>query len=68
MIFMIDFLFQIIRAGKDDGSRPSTGQEVCIKCEGMLPSGDKVDVNEKLKFIIGDGDVITGRFTYLMNL
>ncbi|CAB3981968.1 peptidyl-prolyl cis-trans isomerase FKBP8-like [Paramuricea clavata] len=50
---------KIIRAGKEDGSRPLLGQEVCIRCEGTLASGDKVDVKEKLQFIIGDGDIVT---------
>ena len=50
---------KILKAGNEGSSRPSSGQEVCLKCEGTLPSGDKVDVNEKLKFVIGDGDVIT---------
>ena len=58
-------LLQIIKAGKEDGSRPLLGQEVCIRCEGTLASGDKVDVKEKLQFIIGDGDVVTGRLTCL---
>jgi hypothetical protein len=66
-IFIISLL-QIIKAGKEDGSRPLLGQEVCIRCEGTLASGDKVDVKEKLQFIIGDGDVVTGRLTCLPSL
>ena len=54
------YFFQIIKAGKEDSSRPLAGQEVSIKCEGTLPNGEKVDVKEELKFIIGDGDVVTG--------
>ncbi|XP_028407001.1 peptidyl-prolyl cis-trans isomerase FKBP8-like [Dendronephthya gigantea] len=50
---------KVIQAGKDGGSRPAAGQEVCIKTEGMLPNGDRFDLNEELKFIIGDGDVVT---------
>ena len=56
------YYFQIIKSGKEDSSRPLAGQEVCIKCEGALPDGDKVDVKDDLKFIIGDGDVVTGLF------
>ena len=54
------YFFQIIKAGKEDSSRPLAGQKVSIKCEGTLPNGEKVDVKEELKFIIGDGDVVTG--------
>lgn len=50
-----------MRLGKEGSPRPTAGQEVCIKAEGTLETGNKVDVFEEQRFIIGDGDVITGR-------
>lgn len=50
----------MIRPGKGGSSRPATGQEVCIKTEGTLENGHKIDIFEEKSFILGDGDVITG--------
>ncbi|XP_046856847.1 peptidyl-prolyl cis-trans isomerase FKBP8-like isoform X2 [Xenia sp. Carnegie-2017] len=52
-------LKKIIKVGSNVDAKPVAGQEVCVKCEGQLPSGEKVDVKNELSFIVGDGDVIT---------
>ena len=46
--------------GKDN-TRPTNGDTVTIKMEGLLENGTKVDVEDELKFILNDGDVIMGK-------
>lgn len=58
--------FQIIKVGHEGSSRPLAGQEVCIRCEGTLQNGDKIDTRERLEFVIGDGDVIPGQWSTLL--
>lgn len=50
----------MITTGQEGSFRPTAGQLVCIKTEGTLENGNKVDVYEQKQFILGDGDVITG--------
>lgn len=52
-------LKKILKEGKGRDSRPTHGQRVVLKTQGKLENGTIVDQNNRLEFILGDGDVIS---------
>lgn len=46
-------------------TRPAHGQRVALKTEGKLENGTIIDKNDRIEFVLGDGDVISGEILSL---
>jgi hypothetical protein len=47
---------------KGSGNRPQMGEEVIIKYVPEIPELETVLPEEQLEFVLGDGDVVQGKF------
>lgn len=53
-------MFQVLTEGRGVDTRPSNGDRVTLKVDGLLYDGTPVDTGE-ISFILNDGDVILGK-------
>ena len=54
-----------LQPGLGPETRPAHGQVVTVRCVGKLADGTRFDEFEKLKFTVGDGDVVQGKTNYI---
>lgn len=52
-------LKKVLKAGNGHMTRPAHGQRVALKTEGKLENGTIIDKNDRIEFVLGDGDVIS---------
>ena len=50
----------MLKKGKGRISQPIQGNRVALKTEGKLEDGTIIDQNDRIEFILGDGDTISG--------
>ena len=55
------FPLKILKKGGGIESRPVPSSTVVIRTRGSLEDGQSVDVNDHLKFTLGEGEVTHGR-------
>jgi len=48
---------------KGSGKRPEMQQKVNLQVEYHMPEHQKILPKEELRFIVGEGDVVTGKST-----
>ena len=73
MLFVFPALFKYrvlktICAGEGPSSRPTPECSVKMKVKGYLESGKAVEYSHPYKFIVGDGDVIQGTLSCMLDV
>ena len=58
---------QVKKAGEGRATRPGIGSVVTLKTKTVLLDETEVDVDDNFKFVLGDGDVLQGKFSQKSN-
>ncbi len=53
---------KVLKEGQGAATRPQRGELVTMRSKGSLEDGSEVDCHESINFVLGEGDVVSGRY------